>query len=395
MPTRNIVWTGVSAAVAAIPVVVSAASASCTPDTPYTQCMRFTVSGANQVFTVPPGVSSVQIRLWGGGGGGISSSYWQPSFGGGGGGFAAGTVSVVAGESLNLTVARGGQAGSIAGGTLGTVPVFGGGGAGGVGSLSNGPDGARGGANGSSGGGLSAVWRGAPFTVGNQVLIAGGGGGASNGSEGADAAGFFGVAGGGGGLSGGDSAVDLNTNGAGGTQTAAGAAATDTAHYCQIYQTAGAQFQGGTGASNADSPGWGEGGGGGGGGWFGGGGGRCQPKDNSAANGGGGGGSAFIAGSGVTAGATQAGANASTASSGGQAANAADTQYVAGVGLGGADTSANTGDGGDGLIVIQWSVSPAAVPTAIPVDSAWMLALLSLSLGLGGAWHRRRCDSRV
>lgn len=395
MPTRNAVLKGVSATLATMPMVVSAASTPCSPDAPFTQCMRFTASGANQVFVVPPGISSVEIRLWGGGGGGISSAYWQPSFGGGGGGFAAGAVSVVAGESLNLTVARGGQAGSIAGGTLGTSPSFGGGGAGGVGSLANGPNGASGGANGSSGGGLSAVWRGTPFTVGNQLLVAGGGGGASNGSEGANAADFFGVAGGGGGLSGGDSGTDIQTNGAGGTQTAGGAAATDTTEYCQIYQTAGAQFQGGTGASNADSPGWGEGGGGGGGGWFGGGGGRCQPKDDSAANGGGGGGSAFIAGVGVTAGVTQAGTNASTGSLGGLAANGADTQYVAGVGLGGADTTAGTGDGGDGLIVIQWVANTAAAPAAIPLDSAWMLALLSLSLGLGGAWHRRRCDSRM
>lgn len=384
MPTRSIVWTGVRAALAAIPVVVSAASAPCTPDTPYTQCLRFTASGANQVFTVPSGVSSVQIRVWGGGGGGISSEYWEPSFGGGGGGFAAGTVSVVAGESLNLTVARGGQAGSIEGGTRGTDPTFGGGGAGGQGDL----------ANGSSGGGLSAVWRGAPFTVGNQLLIAGGGGGASNGSE--EAEGFLGMAGGGGGLSGGDSGADLNINGAGGSQTAAGAAATDSLNYCQIYQTAGARFQGGTGASNADSPDWGEGGGGGGGGWFGGGGGRCQPRDDSASNGGGGGGSAFIAGVGVTAGVTLSGSNASTASSGGLAANVADTQYFAGVGQGGADARVGTGDGGDGIIVIQWGPSTtAAAPAAIPMNSAWMLALLSLFLGLGGAWHRRRCDRRM
>lgn len=365
---------------AAYPLAAFATSSACTPDAPYTQCTRYTASGANQMFVVPAGVTSIHVRLWGGGGGGIDSVYWGPPFGGGGGGFASGTVQVSAGESLNLTVGRGGLAGSYAGGTRGTDPTFGGGGAGGLGIE----------ANGSSGGGMSALWRGPAFTLGNQLLIAGGGGGASNGSEGASAIGFFGVAGGGGGLSGGDSGVDLNTNGAGGTQAAGGAAATDMTSFCTVYPTAGAQFQGGAGAHNTVSAGWGEGGGGGGGGWFGGGGGRCQPGNGSAANGGGGGGSSFIAGIGVGGAATVAGSNASAASLGGPAASTADTQYVTGIGRGGADSAVGTGDGGDGLIVIQWgaAMAPAAVP--IPVDSVWMLALLSLSLGLWGVRTQRR-----
>nr|WP_312986706.1 hypothetical protein [Comamonas koreensis] len=370
--------------VAALPIAASAASSSCIPDAPNTQCLHVTAEGANQTFIVPAGITSVQVRLWGAGGGGIDSAYWGPSFGGAGGGFASGTVSVTPGETLNLTVGQGGTAGSFAGGTSGTTPTFGGGGAGGFGIE----------ANGSSGGGMSALWRGAPLTVGNQLLIAGGGGGGSNGSQGSDSPDVFGVAGGGGGSAGGDSGIDLNTNGAGGTQVAGGAAATDATSFCSTYQTSGTQFQGGTGGYNTITEGWGEGGGGGGGGWFGGGGGRCHPENGDAGNGGGGGGSAFIAGAGVTAALTSAGTNASTPSSGGLAANVSDTQYVAGVGTGGADTTAGTGDGGSGLIVIQWREVEAPTPEATPVPALGGLgALLLTGLVAGAAGLKRKKKS--
>ena len=51
--------------------------------------------------------------------------------------------------------------------------TFGGGGTGGTSDLSKG----------SSGGGLSAIWSGTPFVLGNELIIAGGGGGASSGSS--------------------------------------------------------------------------------------------------------------------------------------------------------------------------------------------------------------------
>ncbi len=70
-------------------------------------------SRASYTFTVPTGITSVRVRVWGAGGGGCGSS---ANAGGGGGGFAIGEFDVVAGTSYAITVGQGG-APSTSGGT--------------------------------------------------------------------------------------------------------------------------------------------------------------------------------------------------------------------------------------------------------------------------------------
>lgn len=62
-------------------------------------------SGASYSFTVPSGITSIRVRVWGAGGGGGSSSTYS---GGGGGGFAIGEFDVAAGDSYAVTVGAGG-----------------------------------------------------------------------------------------------------------------------------------------------------------------------------------------------------------------------------------------------------------------------------------------------
>jgi|13_taG_2_1085334.scaffolds.fasta_scaffold10016_4 hypothetical protein len=64
-------------------------------------------------FTVPSGISSVRVRVWGAGGGGSSTA---SSAGGSGGGFAIGEFAVSAGETYPITVGAGGGL-ATAGGT--------------------------------------------------------------------------------------------------------------------------------------------------------------------------------------------------------------------------------------------------------------------------------------
>lgn len=67
-------------------------------------------------YTVPQGVNSITVEVWGGGGGGASTYNGGGGGGGGGGGYGKQTVSVVPGTTYNITIGKGGSAGS-AGGT--------------------------------------------------------------------------------------------------------------------------------------------------------------------------------------------------------------------------------------------------------------------------------------
>ncbi|MCX5204372.1 DUF11 domain-containing protein [Streptomyces sp. NBC_00237] len=308
------------------------ALAACTPSAGFTNCVRFEHTGADQTFTVPAGVTSLDVRMWGAGGGGVDTSRSEGSLAGAGGGFTKGTLAVSAGAALTVTAGGGGEVNS-------TIAPYGGGGAGG----STATDMAMGGA----GGGMSALWSG-PYG-GTPLLIAGGGGGASPGS----APGPYG--GPGGGASGGQDG-DGTTSGRGGTQSAGGAAAAGGSGVpCTIAPGPGRKFQGGGGA---DIAGDGEGGGGGGGGYFGGGGGACQISNGGTPNGAGGGGSGFTGGTGVSGAATEAGAPSTAPGTGGAAARSGDDQYVAGKGGGG-----GAGNGGDGLVVLQWVTAPRSALT--------------------------------
>ncbi|WP_369632073.1 MULTISPECIES: hypothetical protein [unclassified Variovorax] len=319
-----------------------AATAACTPQSGYNSCVTFTHSGSAQTFTVPAGVSSVRVTMWGAGGGG-STAAGGNSANGGAGGFADGTVSVTPGTAMAVTVGQGGQNG-------GTGATYGRGGGGG--------NGANAGVAGSSGGGMSALWNGGTeFSAAAARLIAGGGGGSAFWTDVGSP-----VPGGGGGTNGGSS---TGTGGRGGTQAAGGVRGTPSAGTVAATcpaGTDGSALQGGTGCSAVGgTPLQYEGGGGGGGGWFGGGGGmaQCSNTPNPVSvgcsyNGPGGGGSGFI-GTGVTGGVITAGADGSY-SAASNPANQGNTLYQGGVGVGGARASLTGSTGGNGLVVIQFNV---------------------------------------
>ena len=91
----------------------------------------FTISGT---FTVPAGVSTITVELWGAGGGGGNGSGRRE--GGGGGGYSFGNVSVTPGEIINYTVGVG--AVNTTGGTTTFKTISATGGAGGIGQTSSG-----------------------------------------------------------------------------------------------------------------------------------------------------------------------------------------------------------------------------------------------------------------
>jgi Glycine rich protein len=257
------------------PSIALSATVACTPVGPYTSCARITNSGADQTFTVPAGVTSIEVRVWGAAGGGGNSGYYTGQSGGGAGGYATGKIAVTPGQILTIVSGSGGVPNSTA------VPYGGGGAGGGSGAPSE---------VGGSGGGYSAVFASATKNAANALIVAGSGGGASPGADVLNAG-----AGGGGGTTGGQDAFPVSV-GRGGTQAAGGAAATNTTNGCSVNQVAGSAFAGGKGGTAVN--GNNEGGGGGGAGYFGGGGGLCQGGGTQ--NGAGGGGSSFIAGTGVS-----------------------------------------------------------------------------------------------
>lgn len=279
----------------------------------------FTYTGANQSFTVPCGVSTLNIQLWGAGGAG--SSYAS----GGSGAYVSGTLTVTPGDVLTIVV---GQGGVVPANTAATSVVGYGGGAGG-GFTTN---------KGSGGGGRSAV----QFPSGTDIITAGGGGGAgglyiSGGSY------PFGGAGGAGVGCDNYYGSSLPANLAGGRPgtTSAGGAGGAGAN---ATGATGTQFNGGAGAIGTLI-----GGGGGGGGYYGGGGGGGANNSglSTSRNGGGGGGASYTGYTSFT------GTNTIglTANTGTVAAPYTATNYVSGVGTGGSNSAAV---GGNGLIVISW-----------------------------------------
>ena len=181
-------------------------------------------------WTVPCGVTSVTVTIWGGGGGGGgSSTNGSGGSGGGGGARVTNTFVVTPGTVINYTIGAGGTAGSAAGGTGGSggqtsvtsgVPAMsaagGTGGAGNAGAagvagangtssggtLTNGTNGIAGGAsggNGGNGGGTTTTFgNGNTNAAGSPGTAPGGGGG---GGERAGGTSFTGGAGGSGQIS--------------------------------------------------------------------------------------------------------------------------------------------------------------------------------------------------
>ena len=282
------------------------ASTACTPVV-FSDCVRFGYTGADQTFTVPTGVTILDLKVWGAGGAnGLEAK-------GGGGGFTVGMLTVTPGQVLTVTVGGAGQQHS-------TVATYGGGGRGGI-ADSGLTENAR---DGGSGGGMSAIWA-TSYGVG-PLLIAGGGGAGTTDTD-RDA-------GGGGGTTGG--AGENVASGGGASQSAAGVAGNNGCGEADF----GGMFEGGAGGDGY------RGGDGGGGGYFGGGGGDCVPSAVSGAfTGAGGGGSGYKLGAGVT------GAS-STAAVDQNSAGAGDSFHTTGIG----------NAGGNGMVVIQWVAPPPAPP---------------------------------
>ncbi len=116
-----------------------------------------TANDGTNAFTVPAGVTSITVQVWGaGGGGGGNPQNQDGGGGGGGGGYSESTIAVTPGQQFDVTVGAGGSGScgnthGIAGGqsffnTVGTVMANGGGG--GLRRTNNGGDGGAGAAAG-------------------------------------------------------------------------------------------------------------------------------------------------------------------------------------------------------------------------------------------------------
>ncbi len=222
---------------------------STSSSSPHSGTKLFSYTGAVQTWTVPAGVTSVQVSAIGAQGG---DSY------GGLGSEVVATVPVIPGQAM--------------------VVVVGGAGGNGPGGYNGGGSGGAGGNNGTGGGGASDVRLGG-LTLADRVVVAGGGGGL--GSYGGPDQGAGGSGGSFGSAQAGDNGACSGSGGGGGTSSVGGTGGTGTAT-----GTAGSLGSGGTGGSNS-----GHGGGGGGGGYYGGGGGGTCTTQFS---GGGGGGSDYV-----------------------------------------------------------------------------------------------------
>jgi hypothetical protein len=230
-------------------------------------------SGGCATVTIPAGVSSVTIEVWGarGGAGGGFQNPCSPAASGGLGGYVKATYAVSPGDTLSLYVGAkggngdcGGTGGAGGSGGAGGVAGDANGGAGGSGS---GPENLNNGGGGGGGGETDVRLNGT--TLADRIVAAGGGGGTG---------GLGGAGGTGGGLSGGAGANASTANGgAGASRTTDGGG--------------GASANGAAGGSGSDVNGSG-GGGGGGGGLCGGGGG--DPGSGGGSGAGGGGGSGFV-----------------------------------------------------------------------------------------------------
>lgn len=253
---------GHAAAAFAVAGVIVAAAPRVANGAPYT--VKFSYTGQEQAFTVPPGVTSVSVQAIGASGGGGSSGT-----AGGSGGTATATISVTPGTQLYVEVGGNGAGGGWNGGAFKPGwPSSGGGGASDV----------------------RALARSEPTTLLSRLIVAGGGGGAGSTYTGVagGAGGSAGAAGQPGGGTGGGGPGQAGTQSAGGSGGSAGDAGA-TGGGTGILGTGGAGGQGPI--TETGNPV----GGGGGGGLFGGGGGGGG-SGSGTGGGGGGGGSSYAPG---------------------------------------------------------------------------------------------------
>lgn len=199
-------------------------------------------------WTVPAGVSSIKVEVWGGGGGGggVSTGLNTTNGGGGGGGGAynTNTLTVIPGQTYSITIGTAGTAGGSAanGGNGGATTVNGTGGA-----VT---------ANGGTGGGGGNWGNGSAGAAGSGGFNNGGAGGASSGNG----------AGGGGGA--GNATPTGTGNGGAGSNTAAGTAGLGSPNSIPYAGGIGAAAKTSNGAGNTGTAPGGGGGGGRASGWF-------------------------------------------------------------------------------------------------------------------------------
>ena len=198
-------------------------------------------------WTVPPGVTSVTVQMWGGGGAGgaaLGNATTNGGGGGGGGGYSTATLTgLTPGSTIAFSVGVGGTdatnangtsggdtsfagvttAGGGSGGVLATTSTGGAGGTGGTGATFNGGAGAAGlsaavgggyGGGGGSGAGTNAVGVDASGLTGGISMAGGGSGG--NGTNASGHTGNVGTAPGGGGAGGFEIGSSARAGGAGG-----------------------------------------------------------------------------------------------------------------------------------------------------------------------------------
>lgn len=290
-------------------------------------------SQGSDTYTVPAGVTSLTVRMWGGGGGGGGGAATNLGGAGGGSGYVIETITVTPGEVLNVYVGGGGAGGTY---NSGGNAAGGGGGGGGYSSLYRSATALAIAAGGGGGGGARNA------TIG----AAGGAGGGTSGIIGATVsgggAGGPGLAGSGGGAGSGTNTAVAGTSLTGG----AGADGRSSNSTDGTGAVAGLASAGRGGLANASGNTYAAGGGGGAG-LFGGGGGGGSANTNGQSGGGGGGGSSYTVpgATGVT----------NSAGSGINPGNATDS-YRLGAGDGGAGgASLHAGATGDnGIVIISY-----------------------------------------
>jgi hypothetical protein len=82
-----------------------------TPVTPISTGLHMQVFSSNGIFTIPAGINSIIVEIWGAGGGGGSSNlgtFGINGCGGGAGGYGKGSINVVSGQDYNIIVGVGG-----------------------------------------------------------------------------------------------------------------------------------------------------------------------------------------------------------------------------------------------------------------------------------------------
>ena len=307
------------------------------PDTSTTGTNPTIGSGTMGTYTVPSGMTSAEIKVWGAGG---------TDYGGaGGGGFAEGTLAVTEGQTLKILAGEGGQKESTASGA-----AF----------LNGGRTHAPPGAHGlyGSGGGLAGVFStdivplSAPqYSAPTAYVIAGSGGagGYSNGGCGGAGGGLTGDAGNQ------TSEQTSNSEGGGSPATEASGGGGDQEQGGQGGVTPGTNgqtgllFEGGDGGERIA--------GGGGAGFYGGGGGSGH-SNAPGPHGSGGGGSSYYGHPQITSGSTEEGA----AEEGG---GTGDPLYVSGTNEAGAQGSGEGEAGEDGYVFITGSKLVAASTTIV------------------------------